>query len=94
MEQMAERIKTKVYESVTLRIDKIEGEIHTTNNEIDKYKQRIRKLEDVLHEKDDTIYRIQSKMEELKGKFTEKDNDLEQYSRSNNIKIINLPEEN
>lgn len=93
MESLVERIKDQVYKSVTHRIDVIEGEVHKTNQELDECKTTIKKLEHELHTKDDTIDQMMRTMESNKGKCANKGNEMEQYSRINNIKIINLPEE-
>lgn len=92
MEQMADKIKTSIYESISHRLDIVESETHKTIVQLDTCKKHIKKLESEIQEKDEAINKLRRVMERNNDSQIEKGNDLEQYSRSNNIKIINLPE--
>lgn len=94
MDSLVEKIKEQVYQSVVHRIDVVESEVYKTNTEVDKCKETIKKLENQIKAQNETIDGMINKTESNKGKCTQKGNDIEQYSRSNNIKVINLPEDN
>lgn len=94
MESMVEKIKEQIYNSVVHRIDVVESEAHKTNTELDKCKATIKRLQDDIQAQHEAITGMMRTTESNKGKCTKKGNEMEQYSRSNNIKIINLPEEN
>lgn len=93
METLVDKIKEQVYKSVVHRIDVVESELYKTNTELDNCKKTINKLEADLQGQSEKINRIMNTMESNKGKCTKKGNEMEQYSRSNNIKLINLPED-
>lgn len=93
MEEMVEKIKKKVYESVAHRIDIVESETHNININLDVCKKHIKTLEKEMEQKDEIINQLRRKTEKDNQRQIEKTNDLEQYSRCNNVRIINLPED-
>lgn len=94
MEGLVEKITKRVYDSVSRRIDIVESETHKMNLNLDKCKSHIKTLENEIQTKDEQINQYRRAAEKSNECQVEKGNDLEQYSRSNNLRIINLPEDN
>ena len=91
LEMMAD-IKDKIIESVTHKVEVLEGELHGTNFENEKLHSQIEKLKKDIEMKDETINKLQRSLEDTDKAFYGRFNELEQYSRRNNIRIWGIPE--
>ena len=90
-------LKENFLESVTNRIEKLEGEIHEIAIENKKLKSEITTLKESQNnsieeiETDKTIFKTEIETKNLK--MEETIHDHEQYSRRNNIRIHNMPDD-
>ena len=92
LREMITDIKDKIIESVTHKIEVLEGELHGTNIENEKLHSKIQKLEKDIEMKDETVNKLQRSLEDTDRAFYGRSNELEQYSRRNNISIWGIPE--
>ena len=91
LEMMAD-IKDNIIESVTHKVEVLEGELHGTNLENEKLRSQIEKLKKDIEMKDETVNKLQRSLEDTDKAFYGRSNELEQYSRRNNIRIWGIPE--
>lgn len=87
MESIVSRIKEDVYKSVSHRIDIVEGEIHTLNNEKDKLVNEAKVTKGQIEDKNREIKELHDKIDKARHQYMQKTNDLEQYTRKNSIRI-------
>ena len=106
LENLMSKMKEQVMKSVNHRIEVLEGDLHDYKNQNDKIKdqneklkERVKSLEDNLKEKLDDIEtqrqdteKLQSTIEDTDKAFYGRANELEQYSRRNNVRIWGIPE--
>ena len=92
LREMITDIKDKIIESVTHKIEVLEGELHGTNIENEKLRSKIQKLEKDIEMTDETVNKLQRSLEDTDRAFYGRSNELEQYSRRNNIRIWGIPE--
>ena len=90
-------MKNDLLASVTHTIETMEGEIHEMALENQQLKQEIKLLKITVNDKDEETDNIKQTMtkqiEHEKSKINETLHDHEQYSRRNNVRIFNLPED-
>ena len=90
-------MREEILASVTHRIEKMEGDFHDLALENEILKQEIKDLKQTVNDKNDkteqTKISMEKQIEQEKGRVDEKLNEHEQYSRRNNVRIFNLPED-
>ena len=106
LEKLMTRMKDEVMKSVNHRIEVLEGDLHDVKDQNDKLTEqndklteRVKTLEEDLKTKSDDIEnqnqeteKLQSTIEDTDKAFYGRANELEQYSRRNNIRIWGIPE--
>ena len=106
LDKLMSTMKEEIIKSVTHRIEVLEGELHDSQVKNDKLTKQVKSVEDKLKDKIDTIEnmktesdnqkqdieRLQFALEDSDRAFYGRTNDLEQYSRRNNIRIWGIRE--
>ena len=85
--------------SVSNRIEILEGDLHDYKDQNEKLKKRIETLEDKLKKVSENVHsqtqateKLQSTIRDTDKAFYGRANEIEQYSRRNNIRIWGIPE--
>lgn len=81
------KIREDVYNSVTHRIDKVEGEMHTLSIEFDKVRKENLEIKQQVEDKNNEIQTLHHKHEKARTHYIRKTNELEQYTRKNSIRL-------
>ena len=79
-------MKDDFLNSVFHRIELLEGKLHNTEDENDKLKSKIVDLEEKLETQKAESKKAHLKVNEVEAKARKTTNELEQYSRKNNIR--------
>ena len=106
LDKLMTTMKEEIIESVTHRIEVLEGDLHDCQVNNDALCEKVKSMEKTLKDKTDTIEnlkkesedqkqdieRLQYALEDSDRAFYGRSNELEQYSRRNNIRIWGIPE--
>ena len=106
MDKLMTTMKEEIIKSVTHRIEVLEGELHECQVNNDNLSKKIKSTENKLKDKENEIdslkketenqkrdiERLQFALEDSDRSFCGRTNELEQYSRRNNIRIWGIPE--
>ena len=99
IKEMFQQMKDEFLNSVHKRIDILEGKLFEKDEENDKLKKNISDLKKDIADKQDEIderkaenIKLKEEIESMNINMESKMNDIEQYSRKNNIRISGLPE--
>lgn len=87
LDDIVSKVKEEVYKSISHRIDIVEGELHTTKLETDELKKNIKTLKTTITHKNEVIDKLVDRIEQTKQTSIERAEELEQYTRRNNIRI-------
>lgn len=88
------QMKEEFLKSISYRIDILEGKIFDKESENDKLRGEIDRLKTQLKEQQEENDSMRSTVERSEDRINERMNDLEQYSRINNIRIDGVDENN
>ena len=99
LDKLMFKMKEEVMRSVNHRIEVLEGELHDYKDQNDKLGKRIETLENELKKKSEDMQsqtqeteKLQTAIEDTDKAFYGRANELEQYSRRNNVRIWGLAE--
>lgn len=87
------QMKDEFLKSVSYRIDILESKLFDKESENDKLRGEIHRLETELKEQEEENCSLRNNIERCEDRVNERMNDLEQYSRINNIRIDGIEEE-
>ena len=93
METLMTHMKDKIIETVTHRIEVLEGELHDASVENKMLSAHIERLEKEIETKTGTISKLQRSLEDTDKAFYGRTNEIEQHGRRNSIRIWGIPEE-
>ena len=93
MQILMTHMKDKTIETVTHRIEVLEGELHGASVENKMLSAHIEKLEKEIETKTSTISKLQRSLEDTDQAFYGRTNELEQNGRRNSTRIWGIPEE-
>jgi DNA repair exonuclease SbcCD ATPase subunit len=93
IKEVFSQMKDEFLNSVSHRIDVLEGKLFEKESENDRLQREVKKLERELENQKDENEKLKSEMIKSDDNVNEKMNRLEQYSRINNIRIDGIPED-
>ena len=90
--EIFQQMKDEFLNSVSHRIELLEGTIFEKNEENDKLKEEIEKLNTNLENQKTENEKLVDEIKKVNDMAEDKINDLEQYGRRNNLRINGIPE--
>lgn len=87
IEEIVNKTKNELLKSMEMKIDVLEGKLFEKQQESDNLKKSIEKLTEKLDKAETENQQLKAKLIKNQEMAEEKLNDLEQYSRRNNIRI-------
>lgn len=92
IKEVFKQMKDELLQSVSHRIDILEGRLFDKEEENDKLKKEIYTLNKEIDEQKTENHNLSEQLETINLTTESKLNDIEQYSRKNNIRISGIPE--
>ena len=99
LDKLLTKMKDEIMRSVSHRIEILEGDLHDYKDQNEKLTKRIETLEDKLKKVSENVHsqtqateKLQTAIEDTDKAFYGRANEIEQYSRRNNIRIWGIPE--
>lgn len=92
MKEMITQMKEELLKSVVYRLDILEGNLFTKDQENDKLKEHVKSLGKTVDEQGEENNNLRYKLRKSEEKTEEFLNEVEQYSRSNNVRISGIAE--